>query len=209
MLLSERQLLSGDFFRQLFDSDLGLFNRIVIDRRRCCFSDDIAQIKIDRRRRWSRSLVLVRTEKNLIFSQWFLELKTSSEESELLSLLTPLTSRFCSFAAVECNCCSRSNVERSTSCCCFNSPWERMWRCNSASVCWAKSRSDNDWFRSTRCFLSISMQTIGRDGMKENFDLRDTFLFDDLGQFNHFRLFFGELFLLSCQVILIGFIARC
>ncbi|CAF1395603.1 unnamed protein product, partial [Rotaria magnacalcarata] len=40
--------------------------------------------------------------------------------------VTSLTRRLCSSVAVECNCCSRSNVDRRISCCCLSSPSERL-----------------------------------------------------------------------------------
>ncbi|CAF5148304.1 unnamed protein product, partial [Rotaria magnacalcarata] len=40
--------------------------------------------------------------------------------------VTSLTRRLCSSVAVECNCCSRSNVDRRISCCCLSSLSERL-----------------------------------------------------------------------------------
>ncbi|CAF5171957.1 unnamed protein product, partial [Rotaria magnacalcarata] len=40
--------------------------------------------------------------------------------------VTSLTCRLCSSVTAECNCCSRSKVDRRISCCCLSSLSERL-----------------------------------------------------------------------------------
>lgn len=92
------------FFGQLFDGESRLFDHVGVGIRRT-FTDHIAQIEIDGRRRRTIRLVFVRAEQNLIFAQRILQLNRSSTLKKRFfrsfGFVTSLTKRFCSFDALE------------------------------------------------------------------------------------------------------------
>ena len=104
MPFGQIQFDTARFFSQLFDGQLRLFDHVGVGIRRA-FSDHIAQIEIDGRRRRTIRLVFVRAEKNLVFAQRILQLnrfsKLKKSFSRSFGFVTSLTRRFCSFAALE------------------------------------------------------------------------------------------------------------